>query len=155
METWIKRFYLKSYRFVKNVIKTHIVLTSFEDFCCYEKAMKFFEPMYLCNLSYNLLKRSFLKKGNHSAFSKPLQLQQAKVEQSSMSRLIKIWTDLLLKATRLHSSSWLNSFRVSEKELGNHTIEVILWSMIIKTKCICLLRRKRFWCFQSIFKQFI
>ena len=52
-------------------------------------------------------------------------------ERSSMPWTMLVQSRFPLKGTHLASSSWLESFRVTDKELGNHTLEMILWSMIL------------------------
>ena len=47
-------------------------------------------------------------------------------ERSSMPWTMLVQSRFPLKGTHSASSSWLESFRVTDKELGNHTLEMIL-----------------------------
>ena len=53
-------------------------------------------------------------------------------ERSSMPWTMKVQSRFPLKGTHSASSSWLESSRVTDKELGNRTLEMILWSTILK-----------------------
>ena len=53
-------------------------------------------------------------------------------ERSSMPWTRLVQSRFPLKGTHSASSSWLESSRVTDKELGNRTLEMILWSTILR-----------------------